>query len=336
MTAAPETRNGVLLIGAIADQAAGTDARARAAVEALGRLLDGSRPTALEQWEVPPDDVARACAAVHGLAARAPSPLETRLQAIDASLAAAPTCGVPRDAALWSRDSSPEVRRAAVLLGAAGTERAAILRQAIADADQRVSAAAVAAGCRVEARTAGRRAPRSASGRRGAVAGRRADHRCGGRRRDAGLSGLGGDARRPRAAGDDAPRAAVAAARPCRRADSSAARQGDGLTVPDAPAALPLAPPAPSTDRGDRLARGARRVSALTMLSRLLGLAREQIFALTLGAAPPATRSWLPSASPTCCGISSRKGRCRPPSCPPTSRRCGMNRARRRTRSPTA
>jgi putative peptidoglycan lipid II flippase len=35
---------------------------------------------------------------------------------------------------------------------------------------------------------------------------------------------------------------------------------------------------------GDRLASGARRVSALTMLSRLLGLVREQIFAVTLGA----------------------------------------------------
>src|SRR5689334_2135529 len=34
----------------------------------------------------------------------------------------------------------------------------------------------------------------------------------------------------------------------------------------------------------ERLARGARRVSALTMLSRVLGLVREQIFALTLGA----------------------------------------------------
>ena len=34
----------------------------------------------------------------------------------------------------------------------------------------------------------------------------------------------------------------------------------------------------------DRLAHGARRVSALTMLSRLLGLVREQVFALTLGA----------------------------------------------------
>ena len=155
MTAAPETRAGVLLIGVVADQVAGPDVRARAAAEALGRLLDGSRPTALEQWEVPPDDVARACAAVHGLAGRATAPLETRLQAIDASLAAAPTCGVPRDAAVWSRDASPEVRRAAVLLAAAGIERATVLRQAIADADQRVSAAAVAADCRVEARNGG-------------------------------------------------------------------------------------------------------------------------------------------------------------------------------------
>src|SRR5688500_13165975 len=34
----------------------------------------------------------------------------------------------------------------------------------------------------------------------------------------------------------------------------------------------------------ERFTRGARRVSALTMLSRLLGLVREQIFAVTLGA----------------------------------------------------
>ena len=39
-----------------------------------------------------------------------------------------------------------------------------------------------------------------------------------------------------------------------------------------------------ATQAGATLARGARRVSALTMLSRLLGLVREQIFAVTLGA----------------------------------------------------
>src|SRR3954453_16540059 len=41
---------------------------------------------------------------------------------------------------------------------------------------------------------------------------------------------------------------------------------------------------APGSDSAGSLARGARKVSALTMLSRLLGLAREQIFAITLGA----------------------------------------------------
>jgi putative peptidoglycan lipid II flippase len=40
----------------------------------------------------------------------------------------------------------------------------------------------------------------------------------------------------------------------------------------------------PADDGGDRLARGARRLSSLTMLSRLLGLVREQVFAITLGA----------------------------------------------------
>ena len=42
--------------------------------------------------------------------------------------------------------------------------------------------------------------------------------------------------------------------------------------------------PAAKEDRGARLASGARRLSALTMLSRLLGLVREQVFAVTLGA----------------------------------------------------
>jgi putative peptidoglycan lipid II flippase len=39
-----------------------------------------------------------------------------------------------------------------------------------------------------------------------------------------------------------------------------------------------------SAGAAEGLARGARRVSALTMLSRLLGLVREQVFAVTLGA----------------------------------------------------
>ena len=42
--------------------------------------------------------------------------------------------------------------------------------------------------------------------------------------------------------------------------------------------------PRPADDGGARLTSGARRLSALTMLSRLLGLVREQVFAITLGA----------------------------------------------------
>lgn len=52
------------------------------------------------------------------------------------------------------------------------------------------------------------------------------------------------------------------------------------------PAVLPVAIPAASAapDAGREIARGARRLSVLTMLSRVLGLVREQIFAVTLGA----------------------------------------------------
>jgi putative peptidoglycan lipid II flippase len=51
-----------------------------------------------------------------------------------------------------------------------------------------------------------------------------------------------------------------------------------------APPAAGRTTPGASDDGGDRLARGARHLSSLTMLSRLLGLVREQVFAITLGA----------------------------------------------------
>jgi len=155
MAAAPEARAGVLLIGTLADQLGGADARMRTAAESLGRLLDGARPGELELWEVPPDDVGRACWNLHQLAGKASASLETRLTAMDASLAAVPTCGVPRDVAAWAHEGAPEIRRAAVLLASAGADRASVLHQAMGDADGRVSGAAVAADCRVEARSTG-------------------------------------------------------------------------------------------------------------------------------------------------------------------------------------
>ena len=155
LAAAPLARGGILLVGAIADQLAAPDpARAVAAATALGALLDGATPTALEDWDVPPDLVARACGGLHALAARKEATPPARLAALDAILEAAPSCGSYGDLASLARDPAAEIRRAAVLVAAAGSERASVLPGAIADSDRGVSAAAAAAECRVEARAA--------------------------------------------------------------------------------------------------------------------------------------------------------------------------------------
>src|SRR5262245_52446556 len=52
----------------------------------------------------------------------------------------------------------------------------------------------------------------------------------------------------------------------------------------ETPAPASATPGAGSDDRGARMASGARRLSALTRLWRVLGLVREQVFAVTLGA----------------------------------------------------
>jgi len=153
LAAVPLARGGIVLVGAIADQLGASDpARAVAASAALGALLDGAVPTALEDWDVPPDLVARACGGLHALAARKEAAPAARLAALDAVLEAAPSCGAYGDLAALARDPAAEIRRAAVLVAAAGPERTAVLSSASADADRGVSAAATAAECRVEAR----------------------------------------------------------------------------------------------------------------------------------------------------------------------------------------
>ena len=148
-------RGGVLLIGAATDQIGVADwPRAAAAATALGALLDGAVPTALEEWEVPPDVVARACAALRALAWRSDAALATRLAALDAVAAAAPSCGSGADLAPLARDGTPALRRAATMVAAVGNERETLLRDAIADAD----------------RTSARRRPRRRAGSRRAPA----------------------------------------------------------------------------------------------------------------------------------------------------------------------
>ena len=69
---------------------------------------------------MPPDLVARACGGLHALAARKEATPPARLAALDAILAAAPSCGSYGDLASLARDPAGEIRRAAALVAAAG------------------------------------------------------------------------------------------------------------------------------------------------------------------------------------------------------------------------
>ncbi|HLK92321.1 MAG TPA: hypothetical protein VKZ18_20675 [Polyangia bacterium] len=153
LAAAPLVRGGVLLVGTIADQTWASDpVRATAAAAALGGLLDGAVPSALEDWDVPPDQVALACWNLRALAGRKEAALPARLAALDAMLAAVPSCGADADLGALARDPAPEIRRAVVLVAAAGRGRAAALHEAAGDGAEVVRAAAAAAECRVEGR----------------------------------------------------------------------------------------------------------------------------------------------------------------------------------------
>ena len=153
LAAVPLARGGVRLLAAVSNELGAADnTRASAAATALGRLLDASVPTELEDWDVPPDVIARACSGLPVLAWRAGAPISVRLAALDAIATASPTCGVPTEIMGLARDPSPAIRRAVVLLGATADWRDTALRDAIADADRTVSAAGTAAACRVEGR----------------------------------------------------------------------------------------------------------------------------------------------------------------------------------------
>jgi hypothetical protein len=99
---------------------------------------------------------------------------------------------------------------------------------------------------------------------------------------------------------------------------------------------MSAAPQTQPSEARSSLARGARRVSALTMLSRLLGLVREQVFALTLGAGANSDAFLAAFRIPNLLRDRSPKARCRRRSCPRTWRRCATSRAKRPTRWPTA
>jgi hypothetical protein len=145
----PLARGAVLLAGLVAERLEAPDPGvASAAARTLGALLSGDAPTALVEWEVPADGVARACAGLATRAARGDLPLPARLEALDALALARPTCG-GGDVAKLAKERDPAVRRAALLaLSPADKVSAAPLRDALGDADAGVSAAAAASLCR--------------------------------------------------------------------------------------------------------------------------------------------------------------------------------------------
>ena len=89
-------------------------------------------------------------------------------------------------------------------------------------------------------------------------------------------------------------------------------------------------------DGGARLTSGARRLSALTMLSRLLGLVREQVFAITLGAGVYSDAFLAAFRIPNLLARSVRRGGAVDGVRADVRRdACGASRARRRSRSRT-
>jgi hypothetical protein len=151
LVALPLARGAVLQIGAVADLLDSSNpSLAAAAARILGQLLDGAEPGALEDWEVPPDMIERACGGLRGLAGRVDAPSSSRVAALLA-LASAPTCSSGGDLSALLRDPTPAVRRATALVLRADERRSAgALREVIRDPERSVVSAAVATLCRDE------------------------------------------------------------------------------------------------------------------------------------------------------------------------------------------
>jgi hypothetical protein len=154
LVALPYVRGAVTLVGAVTDLVEASDAvMAGAASGALGELLDGTSPALLDDWEVPPDQLGRACAALRTLAGRVEAPVPSRLAALVAMGDAATVCTATGELAPLLRDPVPAVRRATALLLRPEERRASSgFRDVIHDPDPAVASAAVAAVCRAEGR----------------------------------------------------------------------------------------------------------------------------------------------------------------------------------------
>jgi hypothetical protein len=150
LAAIPFARGRVLLTASVADRLSGPrGSLVTAAARTLGELLDGAMPYELDEWEVPPDAVARACAALRAVAARVEAPPPARLAALDSLALAHTSCSATAELTPLLHDPVPAVRRAAALVLRPGERQvAAALRDVIRDPAPAVASAAVASVCR--------------------------------------------------------------------------------------------------------------------------------------------------------------------------------------------
>ena len=137
LVALPYARGAATLVGSVADLLESPDAVvAGAAASALGELLDGSQPALLDEWEVPADQVLRACGGLRALAARVEAPVPPRLAALSAIGEASTVCTATGELAALLRDPVPSVRRAAALVLRPDERRAAsAFRDVLRDPD---------------------------------------------------------------------------------------------------------------------------------------------------------------------------------------------------------
>ena len=157
----PLARGAVLQIGTVADLLDSPSPNvAAAAATVLGQLLDGAEPSALDDWEVPPDLVDRACGSLRKLAGRVEAPLAARVATLSALASAASICTATGELAPLLRDPVAAVRRAAILVLRPDERPAAsALRDVIRDPERLVASAAVATLCRDEPNENGKSDP---------------------------------------------------------------------------------------------------------------------------------------------------------------------------------
>ena len=130
------------------------------ALRTLGALLGDADSSLLDAWEVPDEVAARACRVLAAAAGRVDRSIDVRLAALQSLADANALCAGKNDILALTRDPSPDIRRAAVLvLPANGARTLSALREASNDADPGVAAATGVALCRQQLGARAKRTP---------------------------------------------------------------------------------------------------------------------------------------------------------------------------------